>query len=111
MPSGGETQARAFYSGLLGVREIAKPPNLAKRGGCWFASGTLKIHLSVESDFRAARKTHPALLVEDLRGFEKALAEAGCAPRRDEPLVGFERVYVDDPFGNRIELLERQGAG
>ena len=83
MPSGGETQARAFYSGLLGVREIAKPPNLAKRGGCWFASGTLKIHLSVESDFRAARKTHPALLVEDLRGFEKALAEAGCATRRD----------------------------
>jgi hypothetical protein len=26
--------------------------------------------------------------------------------RSDEPLAGYDRIYVDDPFGNRIELLE-----
>ena len=110
MPPGGEARARAFYSGLLGVPEIEKPPNLAMRGGCWFASSALKIHLGVEGDFRPARKAHPAFLVEDFTGLAKVLAEAGCAIVRDEPLLGFERLYVDDPFGNRIELLEPLGA-
>lgn len=35
------------------------------------------------------------------------LAAAGVEVREDEPLEGYDRVYVDDPFGNRLELLER----
>jgi catechol 2,3-dioxygenase-like lactoylglutathione lyase family enzyme len=110
MPAGGEDQARGFYTGLLGIPEVPKPPNLARRGGCWFGRGELKVHLGVEADFRAARKAHPAFLVEDLASLIEALRDAGCEIVDDEPLEGFNRVYVSDPFGNRIELMELQGS-
>ncbi len=106
MPAGGETVAREFYQGALGIPEVPKPAHLAKRGGCWFERGDLKIHLGVEAEFRAARKAHPALLVEDLRALATNLQRLGYAVRDDEPLEGYHRIYVDDPFGNRIELLE-----
>jgi len=106
MPAGGEALARAFYHGALGIPEIPKPPHLAKRGGCWFESGDLKIHLGVEAAFRPARKAHPALLVADLAALKERLRTLGYALRDDEPLEGYQRIYVDDPFGNRIELME-----
>jgi catechol 2,3-dioxygenase-like lactoylglutathione lyase family enzyme len=106
MPPGGEAQARAFFGDLLGIPEVPKPPELARRGGCWFERDGLRIHLGVEKDFRSARKAHPALEVEDLPRLIERLEERGHAVKEDEPLEGYHRVYVDDPFGNRIELLE-----
>jgi catechol 2,3-dioxygenase-like lactoylglutathione lyase family enzyme len=106
MPAGGEKQATDFYEGLLGLRRVAKPAHLAQRGGCWFEAGSARIHLGVEADFRAARKAHPALIVDALDELIAALTRAGYSVRADEPLEGFDRVYVDDPFGNRIELME-----
>jgi catechol 2,3-dioxygenase-like lactoylglutathione lyase family enzyme len=106
MPRGGEDKARAFYQGILGIPEVQKPQNLAKRGGCWFVRDGLRVHLGVEDDFRPARKAHPAFLVEDLPELIRLLEAAGFRPRTDELLEGYDRVYVDDPFGNRIELLE-----
>ncbi len=81
-------------------------PNLAKRGGCWFEDGSLKVHLGVDADFRPAHKAHPALLVNGLAALVDRLRAAGVNVVDDEPLEGFTRVYVNDPFGNRIELLE-----
>lgn len=109
MPSGGEDQARAFYGDVLGLDEVPKPNNLARRGGCWFELGDLRIHLGVEDDFRAARKAHPALLVDDLAGLTARIDAAGFKVVSDEPLPEFERLYVDDPFGNRIELMQAIG--
>jgi hypothetical protein len=106
MPAGGEALAREFYHGALGIAETPKPPHLAKRGGCWFESGDLKIHLGVEAEFRPARKAHPALLVADLQALQERLRSRGYSTREDEPLEGYQRIYVDDPFGNRIELME-----
>jgi len=106
MPAGGEDLARAFYGGALGIKEIPKPASLAKRGGCWFESEDLKIHLGVEADFRPARKAHLALLVADLPELQEKLRASGYLLKEDEPLEGYHRIYVDDPFGNRIELLE-----
>ena len=106
MPAGKEQQAREFYSHMLGIPEVPKPPQLAARGGAWFESDCLKIHLGVESDFRPARKAHPALLVEDLRSLVAALRAKGYSVVDDDALEGFFRVYVSDPFGNRIELME-----
>ena len=105
MPAGREQEARQFYALLLGVPEIPKPEELAKRGGVWFESSHVKIHLGVEHDFRPARKAHPALLVKDLRGLAERLRTAGVAVV-DEPLDGYHRVYASDPFGNRLELME-----
>ena len=106
MPAGGEDLARNFYAQILGIGETPKPAHLAKRGGCWFERGDLKIHLGVEADFRPARKAHVALLVAELSPLQEKLKAAGYIPREDEPLEGYHRIYVDDPFGNRIELME-----
>lgn len=107
MPPGEEDRARTFYRDVLGLQEVPKPADLAARGGVWFASGTLKLHLGVEQDFKPARKAHPALLVDDLHALIERCERAGFATVTDMPLPGYERVYVADPFGNRIELLER----
>ncbi|HTQ15457.1 MAG TPA: VOC family protein [Rhizomicrobium sp.] len=106
MPAGKEDEARRFYRDTLGIPELPKPPHLARRGGCWFERGDLKIHLGVEPDFRPAKKAHPALLVEDLPALKAALAAGGYTMKDDEPLEGYDRIYADDPFGNRIELME-----
>jgi catechol 2,3-dioxygenase-like lactoylglutathione lyase family enzyme len=106
MPPAGEAEAEAFYQGILGIPRIPKPPHLAKRGGCWFESAAVKIHLGVEPHFRPAKKAHPGLLVDDLGTLAAELERAGHRVNRDEPLEGYERVYVDDPFGNRLELME-----
>ena len=110
MPPGREAEARAFYGDILGIPERAKPANLAGRGGVWFERGVLKVHLGVEGDFKPALKAHPAFRVTNLAALVTLLAEAGHEPSRDEPLEGYDRIYVSDPFGNRLELMERLGS-
>jgi catechol 2,3-dioxygenase-like lactoylglutathione lyase family enzyme len=108
MPRGLEDQARSFYRDVLGLTEVTKPPELAKRGGVWFTSGDLQLHLGVEEDFRPARKAHPALLVEGLAELAGLCEAAGYEVKHDDgSLHGYEHFYVTDPFGNRIELMER----
>ena len=105
MPPGGEAEARAFYGELLGLEERPKPPTLAARGGCWFSNEKVTLHLGVEEDFRPAHRAHPALVVEDLDALCVVLDAADRAVRFDGAVPEVRRCYVDDPFGNRIELL------
>ncbi len=111
MPAGREQEARDFYSVLLGLPESPKPPELAARGGAWFESATVKLHLGVEKDFRPARKAHPGLLVDDLEALATRLRAAGATLVADDALPGQARYFVDDPFGNRLELLQAPGTG
>lgn len=106
MPAGREAEARAFYSAILGIPEVDKPSHLASRGGCWFESGAVKIHLGVDANFVAARKAHPAFVVDGLLQLVSRLKQAGYQVVEDQPLAGYVRRYVSDPFGNRIELME-----
>ena len=107
MPRGEEERARAFYAGLLGLTEVAKPEPLASRGGCWFELGATIVHLGVEADFAPARKAHPAFLVEDLEAARRELAASGAPVVPDDTLEDVRRFYTADPFGNRIELIQR----
>jgi catechol 2,3-dioxygenase-like lactoylglutathione lyase family enzyme len=104
MPAGREGEARAFYVGVFGMIELPKPEELAKRGGCWFASGDVQLHLGVEADFRPARKAHPGLRCSDLGALLLRLSEAGIEYTQDRA-SGSLRAFVNDPFGNRIELV------
>src|SRR5215467_9203845 len=106
MPAGGEDDARRFYSGLLEIPEVQKPAELAKRGGAWFETSAVRVHLGVETDFRPARKAHPGLLVENLEPLVMRLRDAGYEVIGAEPMPGYNHIYVHDPFGNRLELLE-----
>jgi catechol 2,3-dioxygenase-like lactoylglutathione lyase family enzyme len=106
MPAGGEAQARAFYGGLLGMRELEKPEQLAARGGCWFEAPGAQLHLGVEAGFTPARKAHPALRVDDLEALREALTSAGAPVTPDDTLPNVRRFYAADPFGNRIEFIQ-----
>ncbi len=107
IPAGGEDRARAFYGGLLGLVEVAKPAALAGRGGCWFEGPGISLHLGVEAPFAPATKAHVAICVADLDAARDELERAGVATRPDGLDVGFRRFYAGDPFGNRIELVSR----
>ena len=106
-PAGSEDRLRSFYGDLLGLPEVVKPPVLAARGGVWFRSAHVELHLGVDQDFRPARKAHPGLLGRDLDGLVARLAEGGVDVEWDPHLPGMRRCYVPDPVGNRLELLER----
>ena len=105
-PAGSEERARTFFGGLLGLQELAKPEQLATRGGVWFACGEHELHIGVEPDFRPARKAHPAFRVSDVDALGRRLRDAGLEPRGDQEIPGVRRFYVDDPFGNRLEFTE-----
>ncbi|ANK12889.1 VOC family protein [Erythrobacter neustonensis] len=106
IPAGGEDRAREFYAGLLGMTEVPKPSNLSP-SGCWFAGKSAMLHIGVDPDFRAAAKAHPAFLVDDLASLRSRLEADGYPIREDKPVEGYARFFTQDPFGNRIELMER----
>ena len=104
IPPGGEAAARRFWGEVMGLREVPKPEPLAGRGGLWFEGG---IHLGIEDGMRPSTKMHPALVVADLDAVRARLVAAGSPWRDAEPLPGVRRGHTADPFGNRIELVER----
>lgn len=111
MPDGAESAARTFYAGMLGLREVPKPPELSGRGGAWFTGRGVSVHLGVEATFVAAAKAHPAFVVDDLAALRSRLTEAGLEVEEDDAGLPVARCYVRDPFGNRIELVDVPDAG
>ncbi len=108
MPAGEERRARAFYVDVLGFTEVVRPEALGGRGGGWFRAGPVMLHLGVEPNFRPASMAHPAFLVSSLAPL---IARCEAAGHEIEPAVvlpGFNRVHVYDPFGNRLEVMERR---
>lgn len=97
-PKGCEEDARAFYGGVLGLREVDKPDALRARGGVWFE----QLHVGVEQDFRPARKAHPAFAVDDLDALAARIGEVEW----DDAVPGVRRFYASDPFGNRLEFVQ-----
>jgi catechol 2,3-dioxygenase-like lactoylglutathione lyase family enzyme len=106
-PAGCEEQARHFYGELLGMTEVQKPQTLAKRGGVWFQAGNHQLHIGVQADFVAATKAHPAFHVENLLSLRDQLLAKGLLVIEDGDLPGANRFFLNDPFGNRLEFLER----
>jgi catechol 2,3-dioxygenase-like lactoylglutathione lyase family enzyme len=106
IPPNSEDLARLFYGEIFGLREKSKPEHLVQQGGVWFEQGELKLHLGVDRNFRPATKAHPGLLVEDLDELVSRYEAAGYESVLVEEVKGYRQVYVTDPFGNRLELLE-----
>lgn len=109
MPHGRETDARRFYADILGLTEVEKPASLKSHGGVWFRTGSIDLHLGVEEPFLPARKAHISYQVNDLESMAESLRRAGFPVKPDDRLPGFNRVYTEDSFGNRVEILTPQG--
>ena len=107
IPVGGEDQARAFFGALLGLTELPKPADMAARGGCWFQLGDRQLHMGVEQDFRAAKKAHVALATDKLDDLRAVMEAAGYETKDDSVVDGRYRFFTHDPFGNRIEFMDR----
>ncbi|MGW5097011.1 VOC family protein [Streptomyces nodosus] len=105
-PPGSEDLLRVYYTDVLGMTEIPKPPALAVRGGCWFRAGAVQLHLGIEAGFRPAGKAHPGLRVTGIEAFAARLAARGATVTWDDHLPGHRRFYSEDPVGNRLEFLE-----
>lgn len=105
-PKGSEDRARGFFTDVLGFEEIEKPAELKKRGGVWFMFGICQIHIGIEDPFTPAQKPHPAFAVQNIEELKKCLTISGVIYTEDNKLPRANRIYVNDPFGNRIELLE-----
>jgi catechol 2,3-dioxygenase-like lactoylglutathione lyase family enzyme len=106
IPPDSEDRCDAFYVDLLGFATLEKPPVLAARGGRWYRRGDATLHLGVESPFRPAKKAHPAFAVDDYDVVLRQLTSAGYETIPDDAVPGRRRCYVEDPVGNRLELID-----
>ncbi|HEX3560424.1 MAG TPA: VOC family protein [Pyrinomonadaceae bacterium] len=109
IPRGMEAQAREFYGGLLGLEEIEKPEVLRANGGMWYKVAEVQLHVGVE-EVVAPSKRHPAFEVEQVEEVRTYLEDNGVRTRNEPALPGVRRFSFFDPFGNRIELLEKTRA-
>ncbi|MFC4608932.1 VOC family protein [Streptomyces maoxianensis] len=110
-PPGSEETLRVYYTDVLGMTEIPKPPVLAARGGCWFQAGPVQLHLGIEADFRPSKKAHPGLRVTEIEAYAARLEVRGAKVVWDDNLPNHRRFYSEDPVGNRLEFLEPSGTG
>ncbi len=112
IPNGAETEARKFYCEFLGLKEVPKPVVLQTRGGFWLEIGGFQIHVGTEDDFdRTKTKAHIAYEVEDLEAWRKKFAESGVVIVEGIPIPHYSRFEFRDPFGNRVEFLEKDKKG
>jgi Glyoxalase/Bleomycin resistance protein/Dioxygenase superfamily. len=108
-PAGCESKARAFFGGVLGWQELPKPEPLQARGGVWFQCGSHQVHIGVQKDFTPAAKAHPAFVVHNLEALREHVIQQGVSVIDDDARTdeNIRRFFLNDPFGNRIEFLER----
>jgi catechol 2,3-dioxygenase-like lactoylglutathione lyase family enzyme len=107
VPANAVAEARAFYCGLLGLREVEKPAALQDRGGFWLQVGDRQVHVGIEEGVeRHATKAHVAYAVTDLAAWRARLAAAGVEILDGIPIPGCARFEFRDPFSNRVELIE-----
>ncbi|SFA71595.1 MULTISPECIES: VOC family protein [unclassified Bacillus (in: firmicutes)] len=106
-PKGSEDLARDFYQNILGFEEVEKPELLKKNGGVWFSSGVCHVHIGIDDPFTPAKKAHPAFEVNDIEAFKKHLALKKVTFVEDDRIPGVKRFHVFDPFGNRIEIVQK----
>jgi catechol 2,3-dioxygenase-like lactoylglutathione lyase family enzyme len=106
IPMGKEDEARKFYTDILGFKEIMKPKELVPNGGLWFQVADIQLHLGTENENNQSRR-HPAFEVADIHLAREYLDKLGIAIKNEIQIPGQVRFSFKDPFGNRIEFLQK----
>ncbi|MGZ3775675.1 MAG: glyoxalase superfamily protein [Pseudobdellovibrionaceae bacterium] len=108
IPRGAEDLAREFYCSFLGFKEIPKPADLQKNGGLWLEISNAQVHLSIQDGFDPSKtKSHLAYEVSDISFLKQELDKRGVKWNDNTSIPGFIRGDIRDPFGNRIEFMQR----
>jgi catechol 2,3-dioxygenase-like lactoylglutathione lyase family enzyme len=102
-------RARDFYTRVLRVPEIPRPPSF-DFPGAWFQAGRDMIHLLGKPARDAEGPRHFCLWVKDVHSAARHVAAAGCKVEWDTKykIPGADRFFTYDPDGNRIELQGRE---
>lgn len=106
VPLDGLEKARAFYSDVLQLREVARPPELSDRPGIWYSFGQTELHIQTRAYVPEEKgDRHPALVVDDIDAWRERFEQHGV-PVDDQPTIYNRRRFnVRDPFGNLLELM------
>lgn len=106
IPTGKEPDARKFYTEVIGLKEIPKPEALIPNGGLWYQLADIQFHIGTEDEINKSKR-HPAFEVSNLNDARKHLENYQVAIKEETQIPGQNRFSFLDPFGNRIELLEK----
>lgn len=106
IPTGKENEARKFYTGIIGLKEISKPQALIPNGGLWYQAGDIQLHIGTEQEINRSKR-HPAFEITGLDKAKEYLINNGVKIKEETQIPGCKRFSFFDPFGNRIELLEK----
>ena len=107
VPRALEGQCLAFYREVLGLEEIAKPPELRGRGGAWFQAGPIQVHIGIDAEGSPPSKRHICFLVADSGAAKAAIAADGVFIEGESQTDGLARFFIRDPAGNRLEIGQR----
>ena len=109
IPKGSEAEARKFYCERLGLIELEKPNSLKGRGGFWLKIGDLELHVGTEDGVdRSQTKAHIAYQVDDISYWKRLLEENNIKILESVKIPNYERFECRDPFGNRLEMIQRE---
>lgn len=106
IPIGKENEARKFYTDIIGLKEIPKPKELIKNGGLWYQIADIQLHIGTENEINKSKR-HPAFEVSDLEAARLDLVKHHISIKEEIQITGQNRFSFLDPFGNRIEFLEK----
>ncbi|CAM3726688.1 VOC family protein [Mucilaginibacter galii] len=98
-------EARHFYKEVMGLNEIHRPLELGD-DGIWFTAANIELHVGVEEPLPGTIR-HTAFEVVDLEAARQHLINNGVIIQKQRVLPGRSRFSFTDPFGNRMELLQR----
>ena len=109
VPKALEQASKHFYGVVMNLEEVPKPEESRGRGGAWYQLGPMQLHLSIEDGLgeKCISKRHVCYKVDDLEKTEQQFRDAGVEIVPDDiPTPGWNRFYVRDPGGNRLEIAQ-----
>lgn len=112
VPPDQKEPAHQFYEDVLGFVPVASPLESGSTGNLWwYECGNAELHVSLVPDYRANIRPHVAIRIANLPAFRERLARHGIETKLDYSYMGCWRIYLVDPWNNRLEFISQLPPG